>query len=96
MWDVTVQASLEQNYLIANAGQRVIGIQQQICNIHQRNQTRQQRCAGLPARKVCGISTEEAGSQRALLMVLRKIARQSTNLFKPMEIKSRESEFACT
>lgn len=26
VWDVTVQASLEQNYLIANPGQKVTGI----------------------------------------------------------------------
>lgn len=26
VWDVTVQAILEQNYLIANAGQKVTGI----------------------------------------------------------------------
>lgn len=30
----------------------------QIRNIQQNNQTRQQRCSGLLARKACGISTE--------------------------------------
>lgn len=67
----------------------------QTCNIQQSDQTRQQRCTGLLARKVCGINTEETGLQRALLMIIREIATQSTNLCKPMEIR-KESEFACT
>jgi len=33
VWDVTVQASPEQNYLITNAGQRAIGTQQGITNL---------------------------------------------------------------
>lgn len=49
----------------------------QICNIQQSDQTRQQRSVGLQARKVCGISIEEAVSQGALLMIIRKIATQS-------------------
>lgn len=63
----------------------------QTYNIQESDETRQQRYTSLSARTVCGISTEVAGSQRSLLMILREIARQSTNLYKPVELKSRES-----